>query len=104
MTGFRIQHRAAAQLDEIYCYTRAQWGQVQAEQYLRALFASFKRAAQGGVPSRPVPAEFGVDGYFYRCRKHFVYWKWLESGEIGIVAVLHERMHQIERFQQDLDD
>jgi len=53
------------------------------------------------VLSRPVPAEFGVDGYFYRYEKHFVYWRYLASGDVGIVTVLHERMHQIERFSSD---
>ncbi len=53
------------------------------------------------VLSRPIPAEFGVDGFFFRYEKHFVYWKYLTSGDVGIVTILHERMHQIERFQND---
>ena len=51
--------------------------------------------------SRPIPAKFGVDGYFYRYQKHFVYWKRLADGDIGIVTILHQRMHQIERFRDD---
>ncbi len=38
---------------------------------------------------------------FFRYKKHFVYWKYLSSGDVGIVTVLHERMHQIERFKED---
>ena len=51
--------------------------------------------------SRPITAEVGVDGYFYRYQKHFVYWKRLADGDIGIVTILHQCMHQIERFRDD---
>ncbi|WIY53928.1 hypothetical protein O9Z70_05175 [Devosia sp. YIM 151766] len=51
--------------------------------------------------SRPVPAEFGVEGYFFRHERHFVYWRRLSNDDIGIVTILHERMHQIDRFKDD---
>jgi toxin ParE1/3/4 len=51
--------------------------------------------------SRPVPAEFGVDGYFFRYERHFVYWRRLSDGDVGIVTILHERMHQIDRLRED---
>ena len=65
------------------------------------LFEAFGRIAGGRVPSRPVPAAFGVDGYVFRYERHFVYWKTLSDGDIGIVTVLHERMHQMDRFGSD---
>jgi toxin ParE1/3/4 len=54
-----------------------------------------------GVMSRPIPAEFGVDGYFFRYERHFVHWRRLSNGDVGIATILHERMHQIARFQED---
>jgi hypothetical protein len=30
-----------------------------------------------------------------------VYWQHLSNGDIGIVTILHERMHHIERFRED---
>ncbi len=51
--------------------------------------------------SRPVPAEFGVDGYCFRYAQLIVYWRQLSNGDIGIVTILHERMHQIDRFRED---
>lgn len=101
MTAIRIQASASRRLDEIYEYTRTHWGEAQAESYLRELFQSFERIACHGVVSRPIPAELGVQGYCYRYRKHIVYWKTLANGDIGIVTILHERMHQIERFRSD---
>lgn len=65
------------------------------------MFEAFGKIATHGVVSRPVPAEFGVQGCFFRYEKHVVYWKRLDSGDIGIVTVLHERMHQIDRLRAD---
>lgn len=104
MTEVRVQHAASRRLDEIYRYTLNRWGQAQADRYIRGLFESFKQVLTNEILSRPVPAEFGVSGYFYRYQKHFVYWKHLADGQIGIVTVLHERMHQIERFRAEFSE
>ena len=97
----RVQEGASRRLDEIYRYTRDRWGAAQAERYLTGLFAAFERIEAHGVASRPVPAEFGVEGYVFRYERHFVYWRRLTNGDIGIVTVLHERMHQMDRFRDD---
>ena len=65
------------------------------------LFEAFDGIATGVLISRPVPAELGVDGYVLRYRRHFIYWKTLNDGAIGIVTVLHERMHQLGRFLEE---
>lgn len=31
-----------------------------------------------------------------------VYWRRLSNGDVGIVTILHERMHQMDRFREDL--
>lgn len=97
----RVQQAASHRLDDIYRYTRDRWGEVQADRYITGLFDAFARIEDRGVNSRPVPAEFGVDGYVFRYEKHLVYWRRLSDGDIGIVTILHERMHQIERFRED---
>lgn len=104
MRQVRVQERAAARLDEIYRHSRTRWGQTRAERYLHTLFASFEGVARGEVVSRPIPAEFGVNGFFYRCQKHFVYWKRLANGDIGIVTVLHQRMLPMAHLRDDFGD
>ena len=101
MTPFLVQNSASYRIDDIYRYTREKWGNAQAESYIAGLFAAFEKIDTHGVLSRPIPAEVGVDGFFFRYRKHFVYWKYLSNGAVGIVTILHERMHQIERFKDD---
>ena len=101
MTPVRVQRIAALRIDEIYRYSRDRWGTAQADACITGLFEAFDKIATGGVASRPVPAEFGVDGLVFRDRKHFLYWKRLGNGDIGIVTVLHERVHQIGRIRED---
>ena len=101
MTGFRVQDGAGHRLDEIYAYTCEQWGEAQADRYIRGLFERFEAIARRDFPWRPIPAEFGVDGYVCRHQHHFVYWKVLTDGAVGIVTILHERMHQLDRFRED---
>ncbi|MCY4425839.1 MAG: type II toxin-antitoxin system RelE/ParE family toxin [Halieaceae bacterium] len=103
MTSFLVQEAASHRLDEIYRYTRSRWGSEQANTYITGLFEAFGKIETHEVNSRPVPAEFGVKGCYFRFEKHFVYWKTLGSGEIGIVTILHERMHQLDRFREDFE-
>jgi plasmid stabilization system protein ParE len=51
--------------------------------------------------SRPVPVALGVGGYLFRYERHVVYWRRLSNDDIGTVTILHERMHQINRFRED---
>jgi len=101
MPTVRIQDAASWRLDEIYRYTRDRWGEAQAKHYIHGLFEAFDRIDTRGVASKPVPAEFGVEGYFFQYERHFVYWRRLSNGDIGIVSILHECMHQIGRFRED---
>ncbi|QYX57500.1 type II toxin-antitoxin system RelE/ParE family toxin [Roseovarius sp. SCSIO 43702] len=97
----RIEAAASLRLDEIYRYRRDKWGEAQADLYIAGLFEAFERIETGGTASRPVPAEFDVTGYFFRYERHFVYWKWLANGDVGVVTILHERMHRMDRFRDD---
>ena len=97
----RVQEAASFRLDEIYRYTRDRWGEQQADRYITGLFDAFADIASHQTASRPIPAEFGIEGYFFHYERHFVYWRRLSNDEIGIVTILHERMHQIDRFRED---
>jgi len=101
MARILLLDAASCRIDEIYRYTMKRWGAEQADAYINGLFNVFAKVATHEVLSRPVPAEFGVSGFFFRYEKHFVYWRYLNSGDIGIVTILHERMHQIGRLMDD---
>ena len=101
MSSFVVQEAARNCLDSIFRYTLETWGKEQASAYIHGLFECFENIQSGKVYSRPIPAEFGVSGYYFRYGKHFVYWKRLQSGKIGIATVLHERMHRIEKLKDE---
>lgn len=101
MVAVRIQAAASHRLDEIYRYTRERWATEQADRYIIGLFEAFGRIESHAIMSKPIPAEFGVEGYFFRYDRHFVYWRRLSSVDIGIVTLLHERTHQIDRYRED---
>ena len=101
MAAVRIQEAASLRLDDIYRYTRDRWGAEQADHYITGLFAAFDKIASHGVASKPIPAEFGIEGFFFHYQHHFVSWCRLSNGDIGIVTILHERMHQIDRLRDD---
>lgn len=102
MTSFIVQRIAGLRLDAIHDYSARRWGEEQADAYIHQLFDFFHKVARKEVPWRPIPAPFNVIGFHGRCGKHFVYWKALEDGTVGIVTVLHERMHQLDHFRQDV--
>lgn len=99
--AIRAQAAASLRLDEIYRYTRDRWGAEQADLYITELVVAFDQIEVHGVASRPIPAEFAIDGFYFRHAHHFVYWRPLSNGDIGIVTILHERMHQMDRFRND---
>ena len=99
--AYLVSTIARQRLDEIYSYTRERWGDEQAEAYIRDLFAYFGRIAAREVLWRSVPVEFGVEGFYGRCGHHYVYWRNLKAGQVGIVTILHGRMHQLDRFRED---
>ncbi len=103
MARIRIQEAASHRLDEIYLHTRHRLGIQQADRYIKGLFELLEKIESHSIRSRPIPAEFGVDGFFFRYERHYVYWRRLSNGDIGVVTILHERMHQIDRFREDSD-
>ena len=98
MPKFLVQKASSARIRNIYSYTQETWGKKQAKDYNEGLFQTFEDIAEKRVVWRPIPAEFEVSGFYTTYKKHVIYWKELQSGQIGIVTVLHERMHQIARF------
>lgn len=101
MAQILVQEAASYKIDEIYQYTLNKWGTEQADAYIAGLFDAFAKIETHAVFSRQIPVEFEVDGFFFKYEKHFVYWRYFKNGDIGIVTILHERMHQIGRFKED---
>lgn len=100
MADYLLWRGAVASLTDIYIHTEDNWGTAQAYKYISQLYQCFEQIAAQQIPWRPIPAEFEISGYFTRSEKHFVYFKELADGAIGIVAVIHQRRHQIARLRE----
>jgi len=99
--GFLVQKQATFRIKDISRYSQETWGEEQAKVYIKGLFQTFNDIASKNIVWRPIPADFEVEGFYTVYKKHYIYWKELNADQIGIVTVLHERMHQLERFQDD---
>ena len=103
MRAFRIEPSANAHLDQIYDYSAVRWSEDQADDYIAGLFAEFAVIADRKTPWRSLDPSFGVTGYSRRWRSHVIYWKGIAGGDVAIVAILHQRMHQSPRLREALD-
>lgn len=98
MKAYFIETSANAAIDDLYAYTIERWGEEQADKYLSGLFARFEAIVSKEILWRPVRPEFEIEAWVTRYEHHFVYWKQLDDGRVGIMAILHERMHQVARL------
>ena len=100
MATILVQEAASYRLDEIYRYTRDRWGVRQADGYINGMFAALPHR----VRRRRIKADPGRvrrRGLLLPLRTPLCLLRRLSKGEIGIVTILHERMHQIDRFHED---
>lgn len=55
------------------------------------------------LPQRlTVPADIRRKAYFVRYEHHYVFFRELDNGDIGIMGILHERMDLAVRLREDL--
>jgi toxin ParE1/3/4 len=90
VSGYRLTPRAQRDFDEIWVYSRAQWGARRALSYLQDI-----RATIGLVAANPDLSPINDDlpnGYRQRSAgSHFIFYKRRETF-IEIVRILHQNM------------
>lgn len=104
MSRYFIQPAASARLEDIYLYTLENFGPVQADTYLDGAFALFQQIAERKIAWKPIPGEFGVDGFYVKYQSHLIFWKQRPDGQIAIVSVLHQRMDLARRLRDDVGE
>lgn len=99
----KIRFYAAAnhRLDEIWHYSVEQWDEVQAEKYLRGLFQAVEGVSARRFLWKPVQ-EAGFAGVFYfRYERHFIFFRELGGGDLGVLTILSDRMDLPRRLLED---
>ncbi|WP_087003215.1 type II toxin-antitoxin system RelE/ParE family toxin [Rhizobium sullae] len=108
MVAYRIYPQADAAQDKIWRDTVEKWGDQQAVTYITGLHTHLQRlcddkAIWRKLPQKlAVPADLKREAYFSRYGRHYVFFRELDNGDLGVMSILHERMDLPVRLLEDL--
>jgi plasmid stabilization system protein ParE len=89
---YRFFPAADRRQDEIWDYTFEERGEPKAVEYMRGLHNAVSEAA-GNPKLRRRLGRKGFEKVFYvRYEKHFIFFRVLSGGVLGMISMLHERM------------
>lgn len=99
---YRFFPAADKRQDEIWDYTLRKWGEPKAVEYISGMHDAISRAAENPQLWRRLDRR-GFEKVFYiRYEKHFIFFRGLSRGILGIISILHERMDIPTRLKEDL--
>lgn len=97
----KIYPSARERILQIWEYTEHTWGEEQADVYVNGLFSELDEVVGSSNLWRPVKEE-GFEGvYFTKYRHHFIFFRKLPGGELGVITVLHENMDIPDHLKED---
>ena len=99
----RIFAPAEARLLDIWDYTLEAWGEDQADLYLRNLIERIHALPQEAPHWRPLADKELPGVWFVRHHCHYIFFRELKPGLIGVISVLHEKMDLPARIREDAD-
>ena len=88
----KIFAAAESRLIEIWDYTLEKWGEKQADAYVRGLVKAIHSLAGNRRLWRKVPDKTLAGIWFARHEHHYIFFRELSGGTIGVITVLHESM------------
>ncbi len=96
MPKLRVSKVARLDLKDIARYTVKQWGDAQAEKYLRQLGARFRLLAKSPAQGRPAD-EIRPGLMKFREGRHLIFYR-ANAKTVDIIRVLHEMMDPASHF------
>jgi plasmid stabilization system protein ParE len=97
----RIFAPAEARLIEIWDYTLDKWGEKQADSYVCALVEGINSLADQRHRWLPIRDKVLRGVWFVRHEHHYVFFRELSGGNIGVITILHENMDIPARLKED---
>lgn len=97
----RIFTAAQERLLEIWDYTERTWGEEQADKYVRGIVDAANTVQQTRFRWRPVGDAKLPGVFFFRHEHHYVFFRELSDGALGIITILHENMDIPARLKED---
>lgn len=92
---------ARRSLLEIWHYSEQHWGESQADKYIRGLHEAISKAAGDKGSWRVLGQPELRDLYYIRYEKHFIFFRLLTTGVLGVISILHEKMDIPNRLRED---
>ena len=93
---------ARARLIEVWEYSETTWGAAQADKYLRGLVTAIESIQDEPRRWRPLRDTALPDIFYFRHKHHYVFFRRLSKGRIGVITVLHESMNLPARLREDV--
>jgi toxin ParE1/3/4 len=95
VNGYRLSPQAQADLNEIWDFSAAQWGEPQADAYI--LFIR-RRLEQIGSGTAPVRSARAIERGIMKCpaQSHMIYFR--RNGHIDVIRILHQSMDAPKRL------
>jgi toxin ParE1/3/4 len=99
----KIYHAAKERILEIWGYTEQTWGEEQADKYVRGLVEAINAAQSKRHLWRRV-MDVALGGVFFiRYSHHYLFFRELSGGELGVISILHENMDIPARLSEDTE-
>ncbi len=99
----KIHPVAKRAIKDIWRYTKKTWDEDQANDYVRGLYQTIEKTADRRTLWRPVPHPQTKGIFFTRYQHHYIFFRELSAGRLGVVSVLHEKIDIPNRLKDDLD-
>ena len=97
----KIHPAARERLLQIWDYTDQNWGEEQADAYVSALVTFAHNLPRHRSLWRPMPGKSFTGIWFIRHEHHYVFFRELSAGQIGVLSILHENMNLPARLRED---
>lgn len=99
----KIYPDARRRLIDIWHYTDKKWGEKQADKYIRGIYKAIDKAAKNKYLWRKVEHKEIKGIFFTRYEYHYIFFRELSKGRLGVVSVLHSQMDIPNRLKEDID-
>ncbi|MFZ4766107.1 MAG: type II toxin-antitoxin system RelE/ParE family toxin [Roseimicrobium sp.] len=99
----KIYPAARERILEVWEYTERVWGEEQADKYVRELVAAIDAIVGKRYEWRPVMDEALPGVFFFRHRHHYIFFRELSKGALGVISILHENMDIPARLSEDAE-
>ena len=109
MATFRLFSSVENTLEDIWSYSYGRWGEEQANRYIHDLYRCMDQLAANRLRWRETPQSLCVPRdithkvYFHHHQRHYVFFRELQAGDIGILSIVHDAMDVPVRLARDLE-